>query len=43
RVSLSLPFIGYELIPSLFHAFIMGIVLSVYRRKEIPFRMRKTP
>ncbi|PGL21289.1 FtsW/RodA/SpoVE family cell cycle protein [Bacillus thuringiensis] len=43
RVSISLPFISYGLIPTLFHAFIMGIVLSVYRRKNIPFRMRKTP
>ncbi|PEA90940.1 FtsW/RodA/SpoVE family cell cycle protein [Bacillus thuringiensis] len=43
RVSISLPFISYGLIPTLFHAFIMGIVLSVYRRKDIPFRMRKTP
>lgn len=43
RVSISLPFISYGLIPTLFHAFIMGIVLSVYRRKDIPFRMRQTP
>ncbi|HHT7064590.1 FtsW/RodA/SpoVE family cell cycle protein [Bacillus thuringiensis] len=43
RVSISLPFISYGLIPTLFHAFIIGIVLSVYRRKDIPFRMRKTP
>lgn len=43
RVSISLPFISYGLISTLFHAFIMGIVLSVYRRKDIPFRMRKTP
>ncbi len=43
RVSIPLPFISYGLIPTLFHAFIMGIVLSVYRRKDIPFRMRKTP
>ncbi|MFJ8414813.1 FtsW/RodA/SpoVE family cell cycle protein [Bacillus paramycoides] len=41
--SMSLPFISYGLIPTLFHAFIMGIVLSVYRRKDISFRMRKTP
>ncbi|UOB79985.1 FtsW/RodA/SpoVE family cell cycle protein [Bacillus sp. ZJS3] len=38
RVSISLPFISYGLIPTLFHAFIMGIVLSVYRRKDIPAR-----
>ena len=43
RTSISLPFISYGLIPTLFHAFIMGIVLSVYRRKDMPFRMRKTP
>ncbi|QWG27020.1 FtsW/RodA/SpoVE family cell cycle protein [Bacillus mycoides] len=42
RVSISLPFISYGLIPTLFHAFLMGIVLSVYRRKDISFRMRKT-
>ncbi|MBJ3792250.1 FtsW/RodA/SpoVE family cell cycle protein, partial [Bacillus sp. OA1] len=35
RVSISLPFISYGLIPTLFHAFIMGIVLSVYRRKDM--------
>ncbi|MCU4989079.1 FtsW/RodA/SpoVE family cell cycle protein [Bacillus cereus] len=38
RASISLPFISYGLIPTLFHAFIMGIVLSVYRRKDIPAR-----
>ncbi|HDR6309544.1 TPA: FtsW/RodA/SpoVE family cell cycle protein [Bacillus cereus] len=38
RVSISLPFISYGLIPTLFHAFIMGIVLSVYRRKDISVR-----
>lgn len=38
RTSISLPFISYGLIPTLFHAFIMGIVLSVYRRKDIPAR-----
>ncbi|WP_436864797.1 FtsW/RodA/SpoVE family cell cycle protein [Bacillus fungorum] len=38
RVSISLPFISYGLVPTLFHAFIMGIVLSVYRRKDIPAR-----
>ncbi|EOP58449.1 hypothetical protein IKQ_00559 [Bacillus cereus VDM053] len=43
RVSISLPFISYGLVPTLFHAFIMGIVLSVYRRKDISFRTRKTP
>lgn len=43
RVSISLPFISYGLIPTLFHAFLMGIVLSVYRRKDMSFRMKKTP
>lgn len=43
RVSISLPFISYGLTPTVFHALLMGIVLSVYRRKDIPFRMRKTP
>ncbi|MBJ8117139.1 MULTISPECIES: FtsW/RodA/SpoVE family cell cycle protein [Bacillus] len=38
RFSISLPFISYGWIPTLFHAFIMGIVLSVYRRKDIPAR-----
>ena len=38
RFSISLPFISYGLVPTLFHAFIMGIVLSVYRRKDIPAR-----
>ncbi|MGG0721606.1 FtsW/RodA/SpoVE family cell cycle protein [Bacillus mycoides] len=41
--SISLPFISYGLIPTLFHAFLMGIVLSVYRRKDMSFRMKKTP
>ncbi|HDR7542192.1 FtsW/RodA/SpoVE family cell cycle protein [Bacillus cereus] len=43
RASISLPFISYGLTPTVFHALLMGIVLSVYRRKDIPFRMRKTP
>ncbi|MGD6891463.1 FtsW/RodA/SpoVE family cell cycle protein [Bacillus mobilis] len=38
RFSISLPFISYGLVPTLFHAFIMGIVLSVYRRKDISVR-----
>ncbi|PFZ49182.1 FtsW/RodA/SpoVE family cell cycle protein [Bacillus wiedmannii] len=38
RVSISLPFISYGLVPTLFHAFIMGIVLSVYRRKDLLVR-----
>ncbi|MGE7633564.1 FtsW/RodA/SpoVE family cell cycle protein [Bacillus paramycoides] len=40
--SISLPFISYGLTPTLFHALLMGIVLSVYRRKDISFRMKKT-
>ncbi|EKS8376165.1 FtsW/RodA/SpoVE family cell cycle protein [Bacillus cereus] len=41
--AISLPFISYGLTPTVFHALIMGIVLSVYRRKGISFRIRKTP
>ncbi|MEC3249288.1 FtsW/RodA/SpoVE family cell cycle protein [Bacillus cereus] len=41
--AISLPFISYGLTPTVFHALIMGIVLSVYRRKDVSFRMRKTP
>lgn len=41
--SISLPFISYGLTPTLFHALLMGIVLSVYRRKDMSFRMKKTP
>ncbi|PGK36878.1 cell division protein FtsW [Bacillus anthracis] len=41
--SISLPFISYGLTPTLFHALLMGIVLSVYRRKDISVRMQKTP
>lgn len=33
--SMSLPFISYGLVPTLFYAFIMGVVLSVYRRKDL--------
>ncbi|MDM5461238.1 FtsW/RodA/SpoVE family cell cycle protein [Bacillus cereus] len=40
--SISLPFISYGVTPTVFHALLMGIVLSVYRRKDISFRMRKT-
>lgn len=36
--AISLPFISYGLTPTLFHALLMGIVLSVYRRKDIPAR-----
>ncbi|WP_226641453.1 FtsW/RodA/SpoVE family cell cycle protein [Mesobacillus subterraneus] len=35
--SISLPFISYGFIPMLFNAFIMGVVLSVYRRKDLIF------
>ncbi|MFI8675010.1 FtsW/RodA/SpoVE family cell cycle protein [Bacillus thuringiensis] len=43
HAAISLPFISYGLTPTVFHALIMGIVLSVYRRKDISIRMRKTP
>ncbi|MEK5070071.1 FtsW/RodA/SpoVE family cell cycle protein [Sporosarcina sp. FSL K6-1508] len=33
--SISLPFISYGLMPILFNAFVIGIVLSVYRRKDL--------
>lgn len=36
--SISLPFISYGLMPTLFNAFLMGIVLSVYRRKGLVSR-----
>ena len=32
--AMSLPFISYGFIPMIFNAFIMGVVLSVYRRKD---------
>lgn len=34
--SIPLPFISYGVMPILMNAFIMGIVMSVYRRKDIP-------
>lgn len=43
HAAISLPFISNGLTPTVFHALIMGIVLSVYRRKDISFRTRKTP
>ncbi len=43
RASISLPFISYGLTPTVFHTLLMGIVLSVYRRKDMPFRMKRTP
>ncbi len=33
--SMSLPFISYGLMPTLFNSFLIGIVLSVYRRKDL--------
>lgn len=33
--SISLPFISYGLMPVVLNAFIMGVVLSVYRRKDL--------
>lgn len=33
--SMSLPFISYGFIPMVFNSFIMGVVLSVYRRKDL--------
>ncbi|EEL83274.1 Cell division protein, FtsW/RodA/SpoVE [Bacillus cereus AH1271] len=41
--AISFPFISYGLTPTVFHALIIGIVLSVYRRKDLSFRTRKTP
>ncbi|MGK0534853.1 FtsW/RodA/SpoVE family cell cycle protein [Bacillus sp. 'calajunan'] len=43
HAAISLPFISYGLTPTVFHALIMGIVLSVYRRKDISVRMSKIP
>ncbi|WP_425467637.1 FtsW/RodA/SpoVE family cell cycle protein [Psychrobacillus soli] len=34
-IFMSLPFIGYCLIPTIFNAFLIGVVLSVYRRKDL--------
>ncbi|MGY1460820.1 FtsW/RodA/SpoVE family cell cycle protein [Bacillus toyonensis] len=41
--AISLPFISYGLTPTVFHALLMGIVLSVYRCKGMSFRMKRTP
>ncbi|HDR6315026.1 TPA: FtsW/RodA/SpoVE family cell cycle protein [Bacillus thuringiensis] len=41
--SISLPFISYGLTPTVFHALLIGIVLSVYRRKDMSFRIKRTP
>ena len=35
--SMSLPFISYGLMPILLNAFLIGMVLSVYRRKDLTF------
>ncbi len=37
-ISMSLPFISYGLMHMLFNAFIMGMVLSVFRRKDITLK-----
>ncbi|AMQ06403.1 FtsW/RodA/SpoVE family cell cycle protein [Sporosarcina psychrophila] len=34
-ISMSLPFISYGLMPILLNAFLIGVVLSVYRRKDL--------
>lgn len=34
-ISMSLPFISYGLMPTIFNAFLIGVVLSVYRRKDL--------
>ncbi|MCM3570541.1 FtsW/RodA/SpoVE family cell cycle protein [Neobacillus mesonae] len=34
-ISISLPFISYGLMPTVFNAVLMGVVLSVYRRKDL--------
>ncbi|CEG25535.1 FtsW/RodA/SpoVE family cell cycle protein [Bacillus sp. B-jedd] len=41
--SVSLPFISYGLMPTLINAFIVGLVLSVYRRKDLPAREPSAP
>ena len=33
--NMSLPFISYGLMPILLNAFLIGIVLSIYRRKDL--------
>jgi len=37
-MSISLPFISYGLMPILLNAFLIGVVLSVYRRKDLTSR-----
>ena len=34
-IAMSLPFISYGLMPTLLNAILIGVVLSVYRRKDI--------
>jgi cell division protein FtsW (lipid II flippase) len=34
-ISISLPFISYGLTPAVLNSFIIGVVLSVYRRKDL--------
>lgn len=34
-ISMSLPFISYGLMPTIFNSFLIGVVLSVYRRKDL--------
>lgn len=41
--SVSLPFISYGLMPTLVNAIIVGLVLSVYRRKDLPPRDTAAP
>ncbi|RWS42000.1 FtsW/RodA/SpoVE family cell cycle protein [Bacillus mycoides] len=41
--AISLPFISYGLTPTVFHALLIGVVLSVYRRKDLSFRRKETP
>lgn len=38
-VSIPLPFISYGIMPTLLNAFLIGIVLSVYRRKNFSFTL----
>lgn len=40
QVSMSLPFISYGLMPTLLNAMIVGIFLSVYRRKDLAYSVQ---
>ena len=42
-MSMSLPFISYGLMPTLLNAFLIGVALSVYRRKNLVFIHNKKP